>query len=133
MYHCYYRTEINKKIYRIGKKGNESSCSTEADLTVKSITPLGGFPHYGEVSSTTFYNTNSSVILTHIYYTYILLLALSVPVAASLTTERSVVLLLLLFSLYILLITLYYKVCVIVYPFENSTWYCLMQYPLQNV
>jgi Ribosomal protein L3 len=50
--HYYFRTEINKKIYRIGKKGNESSCSTEADLTVKSITPLGGFPHYGEVSST---------------------------------------------------------------------------------
>jgi large subunit ribosomal protein L3e len=46
----HHRTEINKKIYRIGKKGDAGSCTTEADLTVKSITPLGGFPHYGEVN-----------------------------------------------------------------------------------
>jgi large subunit ribosomal protein L3e len=46
----HHRTEINKKIYRIGKKGQENSCSTDADLTVKSITPLGGFPHYGEIN-----------------------------------------------------------------------------------
>ena len=43
--------QLNKKIYRIGKKGDVGSASTEADLTVKHITPLGGFPHYGEVSS----------------------------------------------------------------------------------
>lgn len=43
--------QLNKKIYRIGKKGDVASASTEADLTVKHITPLGGFPHYGEVRS----------------------------------------------------------------------------------
>jgi len=46
----HHRTEVNKKIYKIGKKGDEGSCTTEADLTVKSITPLGGFPHYGEIN-----------------------------------------------------------------------------------
>ena len=30
---------MNKKIYRIGKKGDEASCQTEADLTKKGITP----------------------------------------------------------------------------------------------
>merc|ERR1711924_290938 len=32
-------TEMNKKIYRIGKAGDAKSASTEADLTEKSITP----------------------------------------------------------------------------------------------
>merc|ERR1712032_28973 len=45
----HHRTELNKKVYRIGKAGDNSSCQTEADLTVKSITPMGGFPHYGEI------------------------------------------------------------------------------------
>jgi len=45
----FHRTEQNKKIYRIGKAGDEKSCMTEADLTEKSITPMGGFVHYGEV------------------------------------------------------------------------------------
>jgi len=51
----FHRTEINKKIYRIGKSaGSEENkgmgnASTEFDLTVKDITPLGGFVHYGEV------------------------------------------------------------------------------------
>lgn len=45
----HHRTEMNKKVYRIGKKGDEASCQTEADLTKKSITPMGGFVHYGEV------------------------------------------------------------------------------------
>ncbi|GKZ00053.1 60S ribosomal protein L3 [Mayamaea pseudoterrestris] len=45
----HHRTEMNKKIYRIGKKGDEASCQTEADLTKKSITPMGGFVHYGVV------------------------------------------------------------------------------------
>eukprot|EP00941_MAST-03F_sp_MAST-3F-sp1_P002354 g2354.t1 len=45
----HHRTEVNKKIYRIGKEGDESSCTTEVDLTKKSITPMGGFPHYGVV------------------------------------------------------------------------------------
>jgi large subunit ribosomal protein L3e len=47
----HHRTEINKKIYRIGKAGDAKSCQTEADLTEKSITPMGGFPHYGVVTN----------------------------------------------------------------------------------
>merc|ERR1719414_1482455 len=46
----FHRTEMNKKVYRIGKKGDESSCSTEADLTKKGVTPMGGFVRYGEVN-----------------------------------------------------------------------------------
>jgi len=47
-----HRTEINKKIYRIGKnmKEDPNSAMTENDLTEKGITPLGGFSHYGEVT-----------------------------------------------------------------------------------
>lgn len=45
----HHRTVINNKIYRIGKAGDAGSCSTDQDLTVKSITPMGGFPHYGNV------------------------------------------------------------------------------------
>lgn len=54
----HHRTEMNKKIYRIGKgihtrKGKvvKNNASTEYDLTDKSITPMGGFPHYGEVNN----------------------------------------------------------------------------------
>ena len=46
----HHRTELNKKVYMIGKKGDNKSCMTEQDLTEKSITPLGGFPHYGEIN-----------------------------------------------------------------------------------
>merc|ERR1711933_116422 len=48
----HHRTEINKKIYRIGKavKDDPNSATTEADLTEKGITPMGGFSHYGEVT-----------------------------------------------------------------------------------
>merc|ERR1712038_378732 len=46
----FHRTEMNKKIYLIGKKGDAASCRTAADLTEKSITPMGGFPHYGEIN-----------------------------------------------------------------------------------
>jgi len=53
----HHRTEINKKVYRIGKavktedgKFNPNA-STQADLTLKAITPLGGFPHYGVVTN----------------------------------------------------------------------------------
>jgi len=42
----HHRTQINNKIYKIGKSGE---CKTEFDLTAKRITPLGGFPHYGVV------------------------------------------------------------------------------------
>jgi large subunit ribosomal protein L3e len=55
----HHRTELNKKIYRIGAGakpiGSESktinyNATTAADLTQKTINPLGGFPHYGEVN-----------------------------------------------------------------------------------
>jgi large subunit ribosomal protein L3e len=46
----FHRTEINKRILRIGRKGDTKSASTESDLTEKSITPVGGFPHYGIVN-----------------------------------------------------------------------------------
>jgi len=48
----HHRTEINKKIYRIGKnlKEDPHNAMTENDLTEKAITPLGGFSHYGEVN-----------------------------------------------------------------------------------
>jgi len=49
----HHRTERNKKIYRIGKSAlteeGKSNATTEADVTKKQITPLGGFPHYGTV------------------------------------------------------------------------------------
>jgi len=47
----HHRTEINKKIYRIGKAGDNSSCQTETDLTEKGINPMGGFPHYGVIKN----------------------------------------------------------------------------------
>lgn len=49
----HHRTEINKKIYRVGKaitKGAKANTgSTDFDITQKTINPMGGFPHYGEV------------------------------------------------------------------------------------
>jgi large subunit ribosomal protein L3e len=48
----HHRTEMNKKIFRLGKGargGAKNNGSTENDLTEKNITPLGGFPHYGVV------------------------------------------------------------------------------------
>merc|ERR1712110_201172 len=52
----HHRTEINKKIYDIRdgfhtKDGKliKNNASTEYDLADKSINPMGGFPHYGEV------------------------------------------------------------------------------------
>lgn len=48
----FHRTEINKKIYRIGKgerSGAKTNATTEVDITEKNITPMGGFPHYGVV------------------------------------------------------------------------------------
>merc|ERR1712224_210457 len=54
----HHRVEINKKIYRLGAgyktengKVNKNNASTEADRTDKSINPVGGFPHYGEVKN----------------------------------------------------------------------------------
>jgi large subunit ribosomal protein L3e len=52
----HHRTEMNKKLYKVAKgvrgadgKIEANNATTEYDLTVKGITPLGGFPHYGEV------------------------------------------------------------------------------------
>jgi large subunit ribosomal protein L3e len=47
----HHRTELNKRIYRIGRSAREANdnATTEADVTQKNITPLGGFPHYGVV------------------------------------------------------------------------------------
>jgi len=52
----FHRTEINKKIYRLGEgykmvdgKLVKNSGATDYDLADKSINPMGGFPHYGEV------------------------------------------------------------------------------------
>jgi large subunit ribosomal protein L3e len=52
----FHRTEVNKKIYRIGDAAKKAdgtiehkNATTEFDLTEKAITPMGGFPHYGPV------------------------------------------------------------------------------------
>jgi large subunit ribosomal protein L3e len=53
----HHRTEIHKKIYRIGDaieydadgKPTKFNASTDFDLTAKSITPMGGFVRYGVV------------------------------------------------------------------------------------
>jgi len=59
----HHRTDINKKVYRVGKAACKNALGssddrkivnfnamTEADLTEKAITPMGGFPHYGQVN-----------------------------------------------------------------------------------
>lgn len=47
----HHRTELNKRILRVGKSERvcTDNATTEADVTQKTITPLGGFPHYGNV------------------------------------------------------------------------------------
>jgi len=52
----HHRTELNKKIFKIGEAAlqadgtvKDTNATTEYDLTEKAITPLGGFPHYGNV------------------------------------------------------------------------------------
>lgn len=47
----HHRTEINKKIFRIGKGDDKKNGSTDADLTEKTINPMGGFPRYGIVKN----------------------------------------------------------------------------------
>jgi len=53
----FHRTELNKKIYRLGKswKGDDGkivhNATTEYDLTVKSITPMGGFKKFGIINN----------------------------------------------------------------------------------
>lgn len=46
----FHRTQGNLKIYRIGAKDDQKSATTDFDLTEKSITPMGGFPHYGTIN-----------------------------------------------------------------------------------
>ncbi|ADM12226.1 60S ribosomal protein L3 [Encephalitozoon intestinalis ATCC 50506] len=43
------RTEKNKRVYMIGN--GSTKIKTEFDLTEKAISPMGGFPHYGEVKN----------------------------------------------------------------------------------
>lgn len=52
----HHRIERNKKIYRIGRgvhtkdgKIIKNNAGTDYDLVEKTITPMGGFPHYGNV------------------------------------------------------------------------------------
>lgn len=48
----HHRTELNKKVYKIGKAGEAShGATTFHDATEKGITPMGGFPHYGIIKS----------------------------------------------------------------------------------
>jgi len=53
----HHRTELNKKVYRIGKPAKDDktgkiewNASTATDLTEKNISPLGGFVRYGNVN-----------------------------------------------------------------------------------
>jgi large subunit ribosomal protein L3e len=48
----HHRTEINKKIYKVGKsvRDDPHNAQGDNDLTEKAITPMGGFPHYGEIN-----------------------------------------------------------------------------------
>jgi len=50
----HHRTEMNKKIYRIGKaawsEAGRDNATTEFDLTKKTINPMGGFPGFGYVN-----------------------------------------------------------------------------------
>ena len=45
------RTEINKKIYRVGAGNDPCNAMCAQDAVEKSITPMGGFPHYGVVNN----------------------------------------------------------------------------------
>jgi len=51
----FHRTHVGLQVMRLGEKVAEGavdkSAMTETDLTAKGITPLGGFPHYGEITN----------------------------------------------------------------------------------
>jgi large subunit ribosomal protein L3e len=51
----HHRTELNKKIFKIGKsrltEEGKFNGQTKSDLTKKDINPMGGFPHYGLVNN----------------------------------------------------------------------------------
>jgi large subunit ribosomal protein L3e len=46
----HHRTEVNKKIYRIGSGADAANASTEYDLTKKTVNPMGGWVRYGLVN-----------------------------------------------------------------------------------
>jgi large subunit ribosomal protein L3e len=47
----HHRTELNKKIYKVGAsiETEKNNATLPGDQTQKEITPMGGFPHYGRV------------------------------------------------------------------------------------
>jgi large subunit ribosomal protein L3e len=47
----HHRTQLNKKIYRLGRSAvvDSKNATTEHDITAKTITPMGGFVGYGVV------------------------------------------------------------------------------------
>jgi large subunit ribosomal protein L3e len=48
----HHRTEVNKKIYKLGKVGaDDYGAATEFDATAKEITPMGGFAHYSIIKN----------------------------------------------------------------------------------
>merc|ERR1712002_483086 len=55
---AWHPARVAYSVARSGQKGyhhrteiNKNNAATEADITDKSITPMGGFPHYGEVKN----------------------------------------------------------------------------------
>jgi|Transcript_19811 large subunit ribosomal protein L3e len=47
----HHRTQINLKIYRIGKSSDSKNAFTDFENTPKNITPMGGFPRYGIIKT----------------------------------------------------------------------------------
>ncbi|KAJ7276828.1 translation protein [Mycena rebaudengoi] len=47
----HHRTELNKKICRIGSATDDANASTNSDVIKKLTTPMGGFPNYGMVKN----------------------------------------------------------------------------------
>jgi len=47
----HHRTSVNHKVYRVGKGTDEGNAATEFDVSKKTITPMGGFVHYGQVKN----------------------------------------------------------------------------------
>jgi len=46
----FHRTEVSKKVFRVGRAGDDKGATTDADLTEKGINPVGGWPRYGMVN-----------------------------------------------------------------------------------
>lgn len=47
----HHRCQPNLKIYRVGKGEDSGNAATEFDVSKKTITPMGGFVHYGTVKN----------------------------------------------------------------------------------